>query len=65
MEPKTTVTNGLDEIANFTFTSKYARYSEKYKRRESWKEAGLKKCTLKSTTFSAKKINKKSNGHLI
>lgn len=39
MEPKTTVTNGLDEIANFTFTSKYARYSEKYKRRESWKEA--------------------------
>jgi len=39
MEPKTTVTNGLDEIANFTFTSKYARYSEKHKRRESWKEA--------------------------
>jgi len=39
MEPKTTVTNGLNEIANFTFTSKYARYSEKHKRRESWKEA--------------------------
>ena len=39
MEPKTTLTNGLDEIANFTFTSKYARYSEKHKRRESWKEA--------------------------
>jgi ribonucleoside-diphosphate reductase alpha chain len=39
MEPKTTLANGLNEIANFTFTSKYARYSEKYKRRESWKEA--------------------------
>jgi ribonucleoside-diphosphate reductase alpha chain len=39
MEPKTTLANGLNEIANFTFTSKYARYSEKHKRRESWKEA--------------------------
>tara|TARA_Y100000310_G_scaffold89718_1_gene86831 strand:- start:936 stop:2906 length:1971 start_codon:yes stop_codon:yes gene_type:complete len=39
MEPKTTLANGLNEIANFTFTSKYARYSEKNKRRESWKEA--------------------------
>ena len=39
MEPKTTLANGLEEIANFTFTSKYARYSEKHKRRESWKEA--------------------------
>ena len=39
MQHKTTFTNGLDEIANFTFTSKYARYSEKHKRRESWIEA--------------------------
>jgi len=39
METKTSLANGLNEIANFTFTSKYARYSEKYKRRESWKEA--------------------------
>lgn len=39
MQHKTTFTNGLDEIANFTFTSKYARYSEKHKRRESWTEA--------------------------
>lgn len=39
MEPKTTVTNGLNEIANFTFTSKYARYDEAKKRRETWEEA--------------------------
>tara|TARA_R110001583_G_scaffold57863_1_gene172877 strand:+ start:20864 stop:22834 length:1971 start_codon:yes stop_codon:yes gene_type:complete len=39
METKTSLANGLNEIANFTFTSKYARYSEKHKRRESWKEA--------------------------
>ena len=39
MQHETTSTNGLDEIANFTFTSKYARYSEKHKRRESWTEA--------------------------
>ncbi len=39
MESKTTFTNGLDEIANFTFTSKYARYNEKDKRRETWDEA--------------------------
>ena len=27
------------EISNFIFTSKYARYSDKYKRRETWDEA--------------------------
>ena len=30
--------NGLEEIANFTFTTKYARYDEKKKRRETWDE---------------------------
>lgn len=30
--------NFLDEMANFTFTSKYARYDEKKKRRETWLE---------------------------
>lgn len=29
----------LNEIANFTFTSKYARYDEKKGRRETWEEA--------------------------
>lgn len=29
----------LEEMANFVFTSKYARYSEKAKRRETWEEA--------------------------
>lgn len=29
----------LDELSNFIFTSKYARYSEKLQRRETWKEA--------------------------
>ena len=31
--------NGLQEISNFIFTSKYARYSDKNKRRETWDEA--------------------------
>ena len=31
--------NGLEEISNFIFTSKYARYSDKSKRRETWDEA--------------------------
>lgn len=30
--------NGLEEIAAFTFTTKYARYDEKKGRRETWKE---------------------------
>lgn len=29
----------LDELANFIFTSKYARYNDKLKRRETWEEA--------------------------
>lgn len=29
----------LEEMANFVFTSKYARYNEKAKRRETWEEA--------------------------
>ena len=31
--------DGLQEISNFIFTSKYARYSDKNKRRETWDEA--------------------------
>ena len=31
--------NGLEEISNFIFTSKYARYSDKNRRRETWDEA--------------------------
>jgi len=34
-----TKANGLEEISKFIFTSKYARYSEKNKRRETWEEA--------------------------
>lgn len=30
--------NGLEEIARFVFTTKYARYNEKNKRRETWDE---------------------------
>lgn len=33
------VTNLLDEVSNFIFTSKYARYNERLKRRETWDEA--------------------------
>lgn len=31
--------NHLEEISNFIFTSKYARYNDKLKRRETWEEA--------------------------
>ena len=31
--------NALEEMANFVFASKYARYNEKAKRRETWEEA--------------------------
>jgi hypothetical protein len=39
----------LNEIANFTFTTKYARYDEKKERRETWKETvdRVKKMHLK------------------
>lgn len=30
--------NGLEEMANFTFVTKYAKYDEKKKRRETWEE---------------------------
>lgn len=36
---QTQTINFLEEIANFTFTSKYARYDEKKGRRETWEEA--------------------------
>ncbi|MFA5394987.1 MAG: hypothetical protein WC346_03110, partial [Methanogenium sp.] len=29
----------LDELSNFIFTNKYARYNEKLQRRETWEEA--------------------------
>lgn len=32
-------TNVLEEMSNFVFTSKYARYDKKKKRRETWEEA--------------------------
>lgn len=37
MEDKNMV-SGLEEISKFIFTSKYARYNEKLKRRETWEE---------------------------
>lgn len=33
------INNILNELSNFIFTSKYARYNEKLKRRETWSEA--------------------------
>lgn len=43
----------LDEIANFVFTSKYARYNERAGRRETWEEAvtRLEKMHLKRYAF--------------
>lgn len=43
----------LEEIANFTFTSKYARYSEARERRETWNEtvARVERMHLKRFSF--------------
>jgi ribonucleoside-triphosphate reductase len=38
-EQTITGVNILDELSNFIFTSKYARYNEQLKRRETWEEA--------------------------
>lgn len=38
-EPDQPQINFLEEISNYVFTSKYARYIEKLKRRETWDEA--------------------------
>ena len=48
--------NFLNEIANFTFTSKYARYDEKRQRRETWHEAvaRLEKMHLKKFSYLPK-----------
>lgn len=48
--------NFLDEIANFTFTSKYARYNEKDKRRETWDETvtRLERMHLKRFNYLSK-----------
>lgn len=49
--------NFLEEIANFTFTSKYARYDEKKGRRETWEEAvhRLEKMHLKRFNWMSEK----------
>lgn len=46
----------LEEISNFTFASKYARYDEKEKRRETWEEAvdRLEKMHLKKFNWLQK-----------
>lgn len=47
------ILNGLDEMANFTFTTKYAKYDEKKKRRETWDEtvSRVEKMHLKKFNF--------------
>lgn len=53
--------NFLDEISSFIFTSKYARYNDKLKRRETWEEAIDRVLTmhLKKYSFLAKEDKKK------
>jgi ribonucleotide reductase alpha subunit len=45
--------NMLDEMANFTYTTKYAKYDEKKKRRETWEETvnRIEKMHLKKYNF--------------
>lgn len=47
----------FDEIGNFVFTSKYARYDEKHSRRETWLEAvkRVEKMHLKKYNFLSEK----------
>ena len=47
----------FDEIGNFVFTSKYARYDEKHQRRETWSEAvkRVEKMHLKKYSFLSQK----------
>jgi len=59
--------NGLEEMANFTFTTKYAKYDEKKGRRETWDEtvSRIEKMHLKKFNFLDEKdksdINKAFN----
>ena len=55
MEQK--ILNGLEEMANFTFTTKYARYDEKKGRRETWDEtvSRVEKMHLKKFNFLSEK----------
>ena len=45
-------TNALEEMSNFVFTSKYARYNEKAKRRETWEEAVARVETMHLKKYS-------------
>jgi ribonucleoside-diphosphate reductase alpha chain len=49
--------DGLEEMANFTFTTKYAKYDEKKKRRETWDEtvSRVEKMHLKKFNFLSEK----------
>ena len=55
--------SALDEMGSFTFTSKYARYNEKEKRRETWLEAvgRVEKMHLKRYSFLAPEDKKEIN----
>ena len=50
--------NFLDEMANFTFVTKYAKYDEKKKRRETWDETVTRVETMHLKKF---KYNIKGN----
>src|SRR5579862_808734 len=49
--------NGLEEMANFTFTTKYAKFDEKKQRRETWDEtvSRVEKMHLKKFNFLSEK----------
>src|SRR5262245_59533664 len=49
-------TLGIEEISKFIFTSKYERYNEKLKRRETWEEAvkRVEEMHLKKYSFLSK-----------
>lgn len=55
--------NYLEEISNFIFTCKYARYNEKLKRRETWEETvdRVLKMHLKKYSFLNKEDKEKIN----
>jgi ribonucleoside-diphosphate reductase alpha chain len=60
---KNTKINILDEMASFTFTTKYAKYDEKKQRRETWNEtvSRVEKMHLKKFNF----LNEKDKADIV
>ena len=57
--------SALNELQNYTFVSKYARWIESENRRETWKEAVDRVRNMMHTYYADKNSQKISIGHTI